>query len=128
LSVIAFENLLFADSQVRIDNEQRYEPAELRLIIERALEQLSFEQRETVVLKIYEGLKFTEIADIAGCPVSTVKSPEHLTFDIPKTRSRGFLGWTSRWGLSRRMASALVATRALPFVLAFWHCLGLAWR
>jgi hypothetical protein len=54
--------------------------------------------------------------------------PQHLTFDIPKTRSRGFLGWTSRWGLSRRMASALVATRALPFVLALWHCLGLAWR
>ena len=71
---IGLENLLSEDGRIRIDNAQRFEPAELRLIVERALEHLSFEQRETVVLKVFEGLKFTEIAEIANCPVSTVKS------------------------------------------------------
>ncbi len=75
---VELERLLSGDSLIRIDNGQRYEPAELRLIVERALEQLSFEQRETVVLKVYEGLKFTEIAEIAACPVSTVKSRLYL--------------------------------------------------
>lgn len=72
------ETLLSSGLQVRIDSAQRFEPAELRLIVERALDHLSFEQRETVVLKIFEGLKFTEIAEIANCPVSTVKSRLYL--------------------------------------------------
>ena len=68
------ETLLSGASSVRIDNAQRFEQSELRLILERALDYLPFEQRETVVLKVYEGLKFSEIAEIAECPVSTVKS------------------------------------------------------
>ena len=75
---IQLENLLFDNPQVRIDNSQRYEPTELRLIVTRALEYLPFEQRETIVLKIYEGLKFTEIAEITNSPVSTVKSRLYL--------------------------------------------------
>ncbi|PYV38790.1 MAG: hypothetical protein DMG06_24845 [Acidobacteria bacterium] len=73
------ESLLFSHSPVRIDNgRHQFEPNELRLIVERALEYLPFEQRETIVLKIYEGLKFSEIAEIAECPVSTVKSRLYL--------------------------------------------------
>jgi RNA polymerase sigma-70 factor (ECF subfamily) len=72
------ENLLTVGSQVRIDSGQGFEPSELRLIVERALNHLPFEQRETVVLKIFEGLKFSEIAEIADCPVSTVKSRLYL--------------------------------------------------
>jgi RNA polymerase sigma-70 factor, ECF subfamily len=75
---IQLENLLFDNAQVRIDNSQRYEPTELRLIVIKALEYLPFEQRETIVLKIYEGLKFTEIAEITNSPVSTVKSRLYL--------------------------------------------------
>jgi RNA polymerase sigma-70 factor (ECF subfamily) len=40
----------------------------------RALNRLPEEQREVVVLKEFEGLKFREIAEILSCPESTVKS------------------------------------------------------
>jgi RNA polymerase sigma-70 factor (ECF subfamily) len=72
------EEMLSASSQVRIDGPQQFEQSELRLIVGRALDHLPFEQRETVVLKVYEGLKFSEIAEIAECPVSTVKSRLYL--------------------------------------------------
>ena len=47
---------------------------ELSLAVETALARLSPDQREAVVLKVYEGFKFDEIAAITGCPASTVKS------------------------------------------------------
>jgi RNA polymerase sigma-70 factor (ECF subfamily) len=50
--------------------EQREKSAAVR----RALEQIPTEQREVLVLKEYQGLKFREIAAILGCPESTVKS------------------------------------------------------
>jgi RNA polymerase sigma-70 factor (ECF subfamily) len=72
------DNLLEGPSEVRLDGGQGFQPSELRLIVERALDQLPFEQRETIVLKIYEGLKFSEIAEISECPISTVKSRLYL--------------------------------------------------
>jgi RNA polymerase sigma-70 factor, ECF subfamily len=75
---LGLDNLLTCSPPVRMENGHRFEPSELRLIVERALEYLPFEQRETVVLKIYEGLKFSEIAEITDCPVSTVKSRLYL--------------------------------------------------
>jgi len=42
--------------------------------VQRALERIPAEQREVLVLKEFEGLKFREIAEILGCPESTVKS------------------------------------------------------
>lgn len=72
------EEMLSSSSQVRIDGPQQFEPSELRLILARALDHLPFEQREAIVLKVYEGLKFSEIAEIAECPVSTVKSRLYL--------------------------------------------------
>jgi RNA polymerase sigma-70 factor (ECF subfamily) len=39
-----------------------------------ALQQLPPEQREVLVLKEFSGLRFREIAEILGCPESTVKS------------------------------------------------------
>ncbi len=47
---------------------------ELSLAVETALGRLTPEQREAVLLKVYEGFKFDEIAGILGCPASTVKS------------------------------------------------------
>jgi RNA polymerase sigma-70 factor (ECF subfamily) len=47
---------------------------EQRRAIQKALDTLVPEQREVLVLKEYEGLKFREIAEILGCPESTVKS------------------------------------------------------
>ena len=53
---------------------RRMLPVEVSLTVERALAGLSEDQREAVVLKIYQGFKFEEMADILGCPVSTIKS------------------------------------------------------
>ena len=74
----SLEEMLSTSSQIRIDGSQQFEQSELRLIVAGALDHLPFEQRETVVLKIYEGLKFSEIAEIAECPISTVKSRLYL--------------------------------------------------
>jgi RNA polymerase sigma-70 factor (ECF subfamily) len=42
--------------------------------VRRALQGLPAEMRQVIVMKEYEGLKFAEIADILGLPVSTVKT------------------------------------------------------
>ncbi len=76
--VLSLEEILSGSSQVRIDSPQHFEHNELRLIVERALDHLPFDQREAIVLKVYEGLKFSEIADITGCPISTIKSRLYL--------------------------------------------------
>jgi RNA polymerase sigma-70 factor (ECF subfamily) len=43
-------------------------------IVERAMALLPEEQRTAIVLKEYHGLTFQEIADLIGCPLSTVKT------------------------------------------------------
>ena len=48
--------------------------AELSGIVRTAMEQLSAEQRESIILKEYHGLTFQEIADLMKCPLSTVKT------------------------------------------------------
>src|SRR5437667_1479788 len=42
--------------------------------VERAMAWLPEEQRAAIVLKEYHGLTFQEIADLVGCPLSTVKT------------------------------------------------------
>ena len=42
--------------------------------VERAMALLPDEQRMAIVLKEYHGLTFQEIADLVGCPLSTVKT------------------------------------------------------
>jgi RNA polymerase sigma-70 factor (ECF subfamily) len=60
-------------------------PLELELAVAGALEQLSPDQRETVVLKVFQGFKFDEIAEIQSCPVSTVKSRLYSAFELLKS-------------------------------------------
>ena len=43
-------------------------------VVERAMASLPEEQRTAIVLKEYHGLTFQEIADLVGCPLSTVKT------------------------------------------------------
>lgn len=50
------------------------ERLERREAVTAALESLPPDQREVLVMKEYEGMKFREIAAILGCPESTVKS------------------------------------------------------
>jgi RNA polymerase sigma-70 factor (ECF subfamily) len=63
---------------------RRMLPVEVSLAVERALNGLSDDQREAVVLKVYQGFKFEEMADILGCPVSTVKSRLYTALDLLK--------------------------------------------
>jgi RNA polymerase sigma-70 factor (ECF subfamily) len=46
----------------------------LAQVVEQLMSQLPEEQRTAVVLKEYHGLTFQEIADLVGCPLSTVKT------------------------------------------------------
>jgi RNA polymerase sigma-70 factor (ECF subfamily) len=48
--------------------------AELRTVLERALAQLTAEQRAVVELTYFHGCHYREIAQIVGCPVETVKT------------------------------------------------------
>jgi RNA polymerase sigma-70 factor, ECF subfamily len=64
----------------------RMYPVELSLAVQRALESLSEEQREAVVLKVYQGFKFDEMAEVLGCPVSTAKSRLYTALDLLKDR------------------------------------------
>ncbi len=59
-------------------------PIELSLAVASALERLSPDQREAVVLKIYQGFKFEEMAEILACPVSTVKSRLYTALELLK--------------------------------------------
>jgi RNA polymerase sigma-70 factor (ECF subfamily) len=58
---------------------------ELSLAVQTALNRLSTDQREAVLLKVYQGFKFEEMAEILECPVSTVKSRLYTALDLLKT-------------------------------------------
>ena len=69
-------------------------PIELSLAVASALDRLSTDQREAVVLKIYQGFKFEEISEILSCPVSTIKSRlytalELLKIELAPVKARG---------------------------------------
>ena len=57
---------------------------DLTLAVSAALDRLNADQREAVVLKVYQGFKFEEIAEILSCPVSTVKSRLYAAMDLLK--------------------------------------------
>jgi len=54
--------------------EDRISRNDLSRAVERAMAVLPEEQRAAIVLKEYHGLTFQEIADLVGCPLSTVKT------------------------------------------------------
>lgn len=59
----------------------RMAPVEVSLAVESALARLTPEQKEAVILKVYEGFKFDEMAEILGCPASTLKSRVYTALD-----------------------------------------------
>ena len=59
-------------------------PIESTLAVRSALAKLSDDHREAVLLKIYQGFKFEEMAEILSCPVSTVKSRLYTALDLLK--------------------------------------------
>jgi len=71
-----------------VEREERQQAVKL------ALKQIPAEQREVLVLKEFEGLKFKEIAAILDCPESTVKSRMYYGLSALRTAlvRRGFTG------------------------------------
>jgi RNA polymerase sigma-70 factor (ECF subfamily) len=63
---------------------RRENAAELTAAVNQALGTLPEEQRQAVLLKVYQGFKFHEIAEITGVPVSTVKSRVYTGFEALK--------------------------------------------
>ncbi len=47
---------------------------EMSRAVAQAMAELPEEQRTAIILKEYHGLTFQEIADLQGCPLSTVKT------------------------------------------------------
>jgi RNA polymerase sigma-70 factor (ECF subfamily) len=56
------------------DPPTRVHRREQREAVKQALGKIPAEQREVLILKEFEGMKFKQIAAILGCPESTVKS------------------------------------------------------
>ncbi len=54
--------------------ETLVERRELSGVVEEAMKLLPEEQRTAIILKEYHGMTFQEIADLQGCPLSTVKT------------------------------------------------------
>ncbi len=66
----------------RSDNpERQLQQLELSEILQKALLELSEEQREIVIMKEYEGLKFREIAEVLNLSENTVKSRMYYGLD-----------------------------------------------
>jgi RNA polymerase sigma-70 factor (ECF subfamily) len=57
------------------------EESERQGAVRRALARLPHDQREVLLLKEYEGMKFREIAGVLGIPESTVKSRMYAALD-----------------------------------------------
>jgi RNA polymerase sigma-70 factor (ECF subfamily) len=63
-------------------------------VVEALMARLPEEQRTAIILKEYHGLTFQEIADLVGCPLSTVKTRlyQGLTVLRRELASRGITG------------------------------------
>lgn len=70
-----------APSTSSLGNPGGWEQGELKLMVEKALQSLPAEQREAIILKVYQGFKLAEIAEIQGCPLSTAKTRVYAGFE-----------------------------------------------
>jgi RNA polymerase sigma factor (sigma-70 family) len=72
-------------SAKRYDNpESQLQQAELADILQEALQQINEEQREVLIMKEFEGLKFREIAEALNLSENTVKSRMYYGLDALK--------------------------------------------
>jgi RNA polymerase sigma-70 factor, ECF subfamily len=65
---------LAAESEPSEPIEELVARKDLTALVEKVMARLPEEQRTAIVLKEYHGLTFQEIADLVGCPLSTVKT------------------------------------------------------
>ncbi len=54
--------------------EESFEKSKQRELLDQALEQLSEQKREVLILRRFQNLKYKEIAEVLNCPVGTVKA------------------------------------------------------
>ncbi len=73
-NIIEFKNTL---SDPAPDQIECMEKDEMKVLIQRAFAKLPEKQRTVVILKEYQDLKFSEIAEIMKSPVGTIKSLNH---------------------------------------------------
>lgn len=66
------------------DPEKALQQTELSDILQAALKELNEDQREVVIMKEYEGLKFREIAEVLNISENTVKSRMYYGLDALK--------------------------------------------
>ncbi len=71
----------------KADHEDKIAEAENATYLKKLLKELSQEIREVVILRIYEEMKFKDIAKVMGCSVSTTKS----RFRIGISQLRGMM-------------------------------------
>ena len=69
-----FENALADPAPDQIDCMEKNE---MKVLIQKAFAKLPEKQRTVVILKEYQALKFSEIAEIMKSPVGTIKSLNH---------------------------------------------------
>lgn len=69
-----------------------------------AMKLLPEEQRTAIVLKEYHGLTFQEIAELQGCPLSTVKTRLYQGLSVLRRNleSNGMTGLSGRSGTSEK--------------------------
>lgn len=90
-----WESTPIADAKARTD--ARAHEQSVRDLIHRALQNLPEEQRVVIVMKEYQGLKFTEIAETLNVPINTVKSRMYYGLSALKKIF-------DRWHISEDMA------------------------
>jgi RNA polymerase sigma-70 factor, ECF subfamily len=88
--------------------EEQVSRRDMSRVVARVMATLPEEQRTAIVLKEYHGLTFQEIADLLGCPLSTVKTRlyQGLTVLRRQLRAEGVLE-TARPAADRRRGAVL---------------------
>jgi len=74
------------------DVAKSVEAGELESFVKGAIASLPEDEHLVVVLKEYQGLKFSEIAEIMNCPVGTLKSINHRAHERLKRILAKYLG------------------------------------
>ena len=80
---------------------------DLHRLIGRAMSALPEDQRTTIVLKEFHGLTFQAIADLQGCPLSTVKTRVYQGLNALRHRLQDAGGEISVLGAGRSITTAM---------------------
>lgn len=81
--------LVTLPAPAELSPDRNLEQRENEQMVRRALEQLTPEQREAILLSRYQGLSYAEIAQIAGCSEGAVKT---RVFRAMETLKRALVG------------------------------------